>query len=231
MSEPRKPERQWFQFRLRTLLIVVLLLSLPLSWFGAEVRRAKQQRMTAKAFQRLGCEVLLDRGSLAAVLGIPESLAGFPDWVVARNVPLTDSDLRHFRELPEIRGIQLNDTDITDAGLRYLSDSTNLITLHLSNTHITDAGLKHLKRLTNLRHLMLDGTLVTDAGMEHLLVLTKLRSLVLCHTGVSDTGIERLKGLSDLEMVVVGDSVTQAGIEKLEQALPNCRVTRFEDDN
>ncbi len=38
MSDQKR--RRWLQFRLRTLLIAILVLSLPLSWFAARMERA-----------------------------------------------------------------------------------------------------------------------------------------------------------------------------------------------
>ena len=74
--------------------------------------------------------------------------------------------------------------------------------VRLSGTKVTDAGLSHLKGLTNLQTLWLTGTWgVTDAGLEHLKALTKLKSLHLDRTNVTDEGVE-----------------------KLQQALPDCYI-------
>ena len=61
----------------------------------------------------------------------------------------------------------------------------------------------HLKGLTKLEYLDLNGTKVTDAGLVHLEGLTKLEELHL-----------------------VGTKVTDAGVKQLQQALPNCRISR-----
>ncbi|HEY2759687.1 MAG TPA: hypothetical protein VGI75_03070 [Pirellulales bacterium] len=37
-AEPQKPRRRWFQFRLRTLLVVVTLLAIPCAYFAHEWR-------------------------------------------------------------------------------------------------------------------------------------------------------------------------------------------------
>ena len=67
---------------------------------------------------------------------------------------------------------------------------------------ITDEGLKHFKSLTRLESLGLRGTEISDAGLRHLESLTQLRSLDLTDTHVTDEGIA-----------------------KLQQALPNCKIT------
>ncbi len=58
--------------------------------------------------------------------------------------------------------------------------------------------------MTELQHLWLQNMRVTDAGLEDLTGLTKLATLDLS-----------------------GTQVTDAGVAKLQQALPNCKITRF----
>ena len=50
----QKERRRWFQFRLRTLLIAILVLSLPLSWFAVRLARERRQREAVEAIERLG---------------------------------------------------------------------------------------------------------------------------------------------------------------------------------
>lgn len=45
---------RWFQFRLRTLLVAILLLSLPLSWFGWRLEEARRQRKAVEAIRQMG---------------------------------------------------------------------------------------------------------------------------------------------------------------------------------
>jgi len=70
--------------------------------------------------------------------------------------------------------------------------------IYLYNTQITDAGLVHLAGLTSLQELF-----VTDAGLVHLKGLTSLQTLGLGNTQVTD-----------------------AGVAKLKEALPNCEISR-----
>ena len=54
MNEVVRPKRRFLQFRLRTLLIAVLVLSLPLSWFAVKMERARRQREAVEVIERLG---------------------------------------------------------------------------------------------------------------------------------------------------------------------------------
>ena len=81
---------------------------------------------------------------------------------------VTDTDLKHLEDLPEIRSLGLSKTQITDAGLENLEGLTQLQWLRLQNTQITDAGLEHLRKLTQLQCVDLGGTKVTENGLQKL---------------------------------------------------------------
>ena len=86
-----------------------------------------------------------------------------------------------------------------------------------------------------------EGTL-TDADLEHLEGLTELRELIIggyeglhCEQPppqyptkqVTDVGLEHLKGLTNLRYLdLKRTKVTNEGVMKLQQALPNCKITR-----
>ena len=85
-----------------------------------------------------------------------------------------------------------------------LDDPGPVSPVGITFTKMTDARLEHLKGLENLRWwLYLNGTNVTDAGLEHL------------------TGLSNLEALD-----LTGTRVTAEGVKKLQQALPNCKISR-----
>jgi hypothetical protein len=58
--------------------------------------------------------------------------------------------------------------------------------------------------------------------------LSELRDLSLHATQVTDAGLEHLAGLTQLTTLYLSDThVTAAGVANLQQALPNCKITRF----
>ncbi|MDA1273797.1 MAG: hypothetical protein O2960_07065 [Verrucomicrobia bacterium] len=76
----------------------------------------------------------------------------------------TDEYLALLDDLPRLERLSLNNANrITDTGLRHLKDLDELWTLDLRGTQTTDAGLVHLAGLRNLRSLYLGDTQVTDA--------------------------------------------------------------------
>ena len=74
----------------------------------------------------------------------------------------------------------------------------------------------------------LTGTEVTDAHLVHLKGLTSLENLDLRYWGnLTDAGLEHLKGLTGLRVLnLSGTKVTDEGVKKLQQALPNCKIHR-----
>ena len=75
---------------------------------------------------------------------------------------------------------------------------------------------------------MLNGIPVTDAGLHNLRGLTQLQSLGLDDTRVTDAGLEDLKGLKSPHECCGSRGPTghRAGVKKLQQALPRCKILR-----
>ena len=85
----------------------------------------------------------------------------------------------------------------------------------------------HLRGLNSLKYLDLTGTKVTDAGLVHLKGLANLEALMLTHTQVTDAGLVHLEGLANLKCLDLRRSpqVTDEGVEKLQQSLPDCEIS------
>lgn len=199
MNDTPKPKRRWRQFSLRTLLVLVFLASIPLSWFAVKMQQAREQRQIVEAIQKLGGSVeygvrfsdLIVPRSLRNVLG--DDFFGSVSRVVFDDCQqVTDSELDHLNGLSQLESLSLNGTCVTDAGLEHLKRFPQLYWLSLDGTQVTDAGLKHLEGLGQLLLLSLNGSRVTDAGLEHLSGLTRLVRLSLADTKVTDEGVEEL---------------------------------------
>jgi hypothetical protein len=53
----KKPKRRWLRFSLWMLFVLVLLFSVPLSWFGVNLHQARQQRQAVEAIDEGGGQV------------------------------------------------------------------------------------------------------------------------------------------------------------------------------
>ena len=231
VTEKRQPRRRWFQLSLRTLFLLMLLISVALGWLAMVIRRGRQQRHAVAAIQNLGGHVFYYEPSTAFQkskwlndwLGTDALLS--PKGVNAANTTVNDASAANLKGMTKLRNIWLPSTHIHDAGLVNLAGMTELKQLQLSNTAVSSAGLVHLIRLTQLEVLHLDSTQVDDAGLVHLKGLAKLRHLDLSNTQVSNAGLVHLQGLTNLrELHVKGTQVTAAGISELKQALPTLQV-------
>ena len=138
-------KRRWFQFRPRSLLLLVVLASVG-SCTVMRVRNGIRLREASEPFDLLGGRVF---------------------WAYRT----TDEPfLWTFLTLDfEAKLVQLGGTQATDADLAHLQQRTIRETrrLCLQGTKVTDAGLVHLKCLSLLQELDVSYTKVTGAGLEN----------------------------------------------------------------
>lgn len=164
---------------------------------------------------------------------------------------ISDNGLKHFEALVNLESLSLPHTPVTDAGLDHLKNLTRLEFLDLGNTRISDHGLVRLKRMKKLKYLDLCGAGITDrgllhlkelsalerlelrcasvigSGLEHLGHLPKLRSLSLEGPQITDSTLESVMLLPHLESLHLSNTrVSQAGFDKLQQAMPKANITR-----
>jgi hypothetical protein len=221
-----------FQFSLRSFLLLVLAIAVPLAWVAAEVRRSQQQREVMAALQAAGATVRLDyawpmtRKDLAEPElpsgsdGLGGVYAGVwrlkdaselappaPEWLMSL---LGEC---FFAEAVMISYAMRDEPDLDYAHLKRLS---HLQSLHFRATPVSDAELENIRELTGLVTLNLRETQITDAGLKHLKRLTKIRELTLDDTRVTDAGLRHLQSLTALRYLsLAGTQITDAGLEDL----------------
>lgn len=215
-----KPKLRWYQFSLRSLLILVTLFAFACSWFTVKMQQAKRQRETIEAIRKLGGLVIYGY-TFDDAAPMVMTTRDAPAWLrqllgkdffdTASQVELreckdADAALTLVKELPHVRNLQAFYTQVSDAGLSNLGGLTQLTYLNLSNTKVGDAGVKHLESLRELRYLSLANTAVSDEGMKSIATFTELEKLILSRTRVSDAGVERLKGLKKLRLLALDET-------------------------
>ena len=190
---------------LRTLLVAVLVLSLPLSWFAVRIEKARRQRQAVMTIEALGGGVVYDWQLNNQDPFFEPSPTRLRTWLgndffdKVELVKVAGTRLECLSCLADVKGVILD--DITDCELKYVEGLSKLESLNVDRTQITDAGLTHLTRLIGLTYVNLNRTQVTDAGLEHLKGLKNLRQLHL-----------------------KGTQVTPEGVKKLQEALPYCDI-------
>jgi hypothetical protein len=170
MCAASEPRRRFLQFRLRTLLVLMLAIAAPLAWVSE--RRRKQDQAIA-TIERLGGRIQF-RWKSAWDNGAPRysmwlrRLVGDP-WLaqslfVSFSGPhcrVRDADLACLADLPHLTGLALGNTRVSDPGMEHIAKLRGLETLGLDGTRVHDFGLALVEHLPYLRHLALDGSRVT----------------------------------------------------------------------
>jgi uncharacterized protein YjbI with pentapeptide repeats len=215
-----------FQFGIKTLLTLMVVVAVVGGWFAWKWEMAKRQRDAIAGILNLEGQVWCDYRSNPTTP--PESTSfsdvlgqGFFGSVAVVGISfagteVSDAWLRHLKGMSQLQSLDLQSTCVTDTGLSHLEGMTQLRQLSLNDTQITDGGLEHVKGLTQLRRLSLDTTQITDAGLEHIKGLPQLQCLSLDRTRITDAGLELTKGLTQLRNLVLRRTqVTDAGLDYL----------------
>ena len=133
------PRPRWFQFSLRTLLVVVTLICVgPGGYLAYEQRLARREDEAATTLRMVAGNELYTR----------------PQWL---------RTLLARRSAGHVVGVGLRSRETQDADLAPLGEFSQLVWLHLADTKVTDQGLVHLTGLTKLESLRL-----TDVGVKEL---------------------------------------------------------------
>jgi hypothetical protein len=194
--DPPKTKRRWLRFSLRTLLIVVMVLAVPLGWVGWKLEQGRKQRAAFAWVLEMGGIMLEDEVEKSWWMGFVDD-----EWSGVR-----------------VRAVHLRNRQVSD--LSPLAELKNLEHLGLGNTQVRD--LSPLAELKNLGGLVLDDTQVSD--ISPLARLKNLRRLHLDNTQVSD--LSSLAALKNLEQLHLNNTpVSDEQVQNLRQALPNCEIT------
>lgn len=241
-----QPRRRWFQFRLRTLLVLTTVVAVGLGWFLRERRWVAEQQRVLRPHMLRGYHGKPDWR--APVWGYDEVHYAQILW----SGSITDEELRYMRGLPlltkvnifydpeftdegvaglcgveTITSLNLEHTGITDAGLEHLGGLSQLEWLGLRDDDLTGRGFAHLAALQRLTFLGVDGEQITDEGLEHLGKLSQVTELRFQSDRCTDAGLKHLHGLKQLKVLAIySDRFTDEGIAELQRALPNCAVSR-----
>ena len=234
-DNPPQSRRRWLQFRLRTLLLIVAVLCVPLAWVAWKMDHKRHERAVIAELERLGGEVLYDwqgkrLGETWQHDMKPDSdEPNGPTWLRWLLGDDFFSDVLYVALVPRqripvgYRGAWRYDRSRKDAApiakdddLRLVATLPKLEELNLSNTDIGDVGLAHLRGLTHLRSLALVYTSITDAGMSTIKEMHRLTKLELAGTDITDSGLAHVSSLTALRELDISDtSITEAALGHL----------------
>ena len=180
---PKK--RRWYQLRLRSLLVVMLLAACAVWPVALRVQRLEWQRRQQAALallsSRLGEPVNVDTVELTLPYGFDPD-----EYHYLRHLPrlerlalegrdLDERRLRPLTKLPALKALKIGAT-LTPAGFAELATLTRLEQLDLRDTPVDAQALEQVARLPRLQALVLE-TPKDRAAWQHLRQLTQLKSL------------------------------------------------------
>ncbi|MGO9111573.1 MAG: leucine-rich repeat domain-containing protein [Thermoguttaceae bacterium] len=235
--------RRRFQFSVRSLLVLVVVVAMPCSWIAVEIRATKKEREAIEAVRKAENWVFYDFEMDASEKKMANPEPPQPAWLrrllgdeffcdVVEVHATTNAAIKNVESFPELRTLFTyspasgdNPAEVTDVALDRIGACSHLETLHLRHTSITDEGLRHLAGLTNLKHLDVQDTKITDAGLENLQALSRLEILDIRSNDIADMGLKHLEGLRSLKLLTLfGTKVTDEGVRKIQEAMPKCEV-------
>jgi hypothetical protein len=241
----RPAKLRWYQWRLRSLFVLTLLVAIGMSWLATTIQNQRKQSLFAIEIIKGGGGARTQPTWLGQTLH-DDSLEAVTELIYT--VESSDDPL-----LPQIRGLsQLQSLTLygaTDTELAYLRGLRQLTHLELVQAKVTDQGLKNLEGLSLVQELNLQGTKISDDALALLEKLPALQTLNLSWTGIGDGGLKRLKCLTaiqelSLRATLITDDglrdiptppslksidleltrVTADGASKLQKSLPGCQV-------
>ncbi len=110
-----------------------------------------------------------------------------------------------------------------------LEQFTSLETLILTNTQLQDEDITKLPELTRLKLLDVSQNNLSDRSVARLSRMNALETLVLDGNPITDNSISDLGQLRHLRAICIRKTgVTEAGLMKLRDALPQCLIETSE---
>ncbi len=135
-----------------------------------------------------------------------ERLAGLPDLrrLDLENTNVRGPALKAVGTLRQLESLNLTLCPVTDAFFAPLAELPRLRVLGLASTKVTGTGLGSLQARRQLENLNCHSAPVDDAGLACIGKLGSLLRLEIVHTQFSDAGTDALAGLLRLERLQLG---------------------------
>jgi hypothetical protein len=214
--------RRLFQFRLRTLLVLLTALSV---WLGLHVRSVRMQQDVVQAIHDYGGWIRYDfqfpSGQFSHKDFDPKAESAVPKWLLDRlGLDFFYSVVQVNLNYSEDGGKREENHNPTDEALQRLANLPNLRVLLLSDTQASDASMVHLAKLKRLERLyMWDVSQVSDIGVKHLRHLTNLKYIHISNSGIADGSLQVFGQFKNVEgLSLQGNHFTDEGLSYLSNA-------------
>lgn len=226
-----KPNRRWFKFSLRTLLVLMTVLCV---WLGLQVNAARRQREAVTAILKAGGMITYDwqygppakpTGNYLVDYGQSLNNSASPRWPwlstvfgddcfqsvtgVLFNTPnpnATKANYDQIAKLPALKFFCLGPTDnpafaLNGSDLTSLAELKHLELLQLYGTHITGEMIEKWQSHNTLKSVSICNCDFDDSGMQEIGKMTNLVLLELDGTRITDAGLLHLQNLTKLKQL------------------------------
>jgi hypothetical protein len=249
----KKPHRRrWYQYSLRTLLIVVTIFAVACSWFTVKMRAAEKQRRAVEGLARSQCRVFYGYQMIPSndrAASVSPRWEGHLDNIDPNARKPASQWMIDWLGIDFFSNVSEVDSMIafSDNELRQIEDLTQLRRFSTASDELTDAGLARLENFKQLEELILLPNFaphhtrlkptsgITDEGLWHLKGLANLQTLYISFSKITDAGLEHLKALHKLQtLTLTSEKITDAGLVHIRamgqlRALQLCS-TKITDD-
>jgi hypothetical protein len=193
------------------------------------------QYLERHAFERIGriqslSELAVRGGSFCdADLAPLAALTNLQELRLYETKNVTGTFASHLVGLAHLRDLSPG-KQVTDDGLACIAKLSGLLKLYMEGP-FTNAGLRHLVKLKNLTTLSLGSDFVTAEGVAFVGELRQLDSLDLDTPLLTDDIIPALLRCSAIEEIsFTRSALSDAGLRRLRDELPNCSVEDSQRD-
>jgi hypothetical protein len=211
----RKRRRLSPRFRLRTLFVAAVLMSLLLGWYGRHVYRVRQERAAAERLRQVGAQLSIATFEYGGMT-LPADLYGWFPWfyveehtVVALDSAkgATDADLQHLGRLRGLTSLWLRGDGFTDEALRRARDAKSIQDLTLLETSITGETFAEFGSRERLISLYVDSTALPEPThvLERIEALPNLAYLQTRGVPLTVEGMRATAKLQELRRLIVHD--------------------------
>ena len=158
-------------------------------------------------------------------LSVLRQLPHLESLLIGRH-PNTGCDYEVLREIPNLKTVYFERIAQSEA-VKAIGQCPQVRWLTFANGVIDASSLMHLKGMTGLQSLYFHRCEFIDGEvLSHIAEIENLENLQLDVTTISDNELRLLARLTKLKTLSIGGAgLTQAGIERLQQAMPSCRVS------
>lgn len=220
MSPTPKPRRRWFQFRLRTLIVLTLLACIGMGWFGQKMHQARKQRLAVNSIRANGGQV----GTWTKVFAPTFQGWKDPAVTVAYPVPPGAPPEPTYHE-SYYESYDYDNESRAHAWLRWLLGDDFFT--HPTMALVTNAaGMEYLDGLTQLEYLEIRSHEITDDDLAYLRDFSSPCQLAISSNAITDEGLDHLTGLTEIKgLSLCGPHISERGVKKLREALPSCQLS------